>query len=352
VTPPPQKLILECRLSPGDITVLTATVRDLHRLHPGGYLTDVRTSCPDLWRHNPWITPLSTQDPEVRRVQCAYPLIHRANQEPWHFLHGFAQDLSAQLGIDVHPTEFRGDLHLGDDERANPAPFAPVSERSRPVWIIAAGGKYDFTIKWWHRRRWQAVVDALSDEIQFVQIGESGHYHPRLGNVIDLRGRTTLRDLVRLIHHCDGVLCPVTSLMHLAAAVPRPAQKRGPLPCVVVAGGREPAHWEAYPWHRFLHTIGALPCCATGGCWRTRSVALGDGHANDDESKRCVDFDAAAGLPRCMAAITPESVVAAIRSYFSASPPSTDYPPYERQPTSGGRPIGEPSQPVSVETPV
>ncbi|MCC6235052.1 MAG: ADP-heptose--LPS heptosyltransferase [Verrucomicrobiales bacterium] len=333
--PRPQKLILECALSPGDITVLTATVRDLHRLYPGRYVTDVRTSCPDLWLHNPWIQPLSTQDPEVLRISCHYPLIHRANLEPWHFLHGFMQDLGTKLGLELSPTEFRGDLHLSPEERShNPLLPSPAAS-GRRRWIIAAGGKYDFTIKWWHRRRWQAVVDALIDEIEFIQVGETGHYHPLLNHVVDLRGKTSLRDLVVLIHHADGVLCPVTSLMHLAAAVPRPADRPAPLPCVVVAGGRETAHWEAYPTHRFLHTIGLLPCCATGGCWKVRSVALGDGHANDDASNRCVDFDAAAGLPRCMASITPETVIAAIRSYLSTPgsvpPPPSDSHAHERR---------------------
>ena len=61
-----RKLILRNFQSPGDVVMLTAAVRDLHRCHPGEFLTDVRTSCPDLWRHNPHLTPLSEDDPEVR----------------------------------------------------------------------------------------------------------------------------------------------------------------------------------------------------------------------------------------------------------------------------------------------
>jgi hypothetical protein len=43
-----RKLILRNFQSPGDILMLTAAVRDLHRAHPGEFLTDVRTSCPGL----------------------------------------------------------------------------------------------------------------------------------------------------------------------------------------------------------------------------------------------------------------------------------------------------------------
>ena len=41
-----RKLILRNFQSPGDIVMLTAAVRDLHRAHPGEFLTDVRTSFP------------------------------------------------------------------------------------------------------------------------------------------------------------------------------------------------------------------------------------------------------------------------------------------------------------------
>ncbi len=239
--------------------MLTAAVRDLHRLHPHKYITDVRTSCPELWLHNPSISPLEESDSEVRQIDCHYPLIQKANQEPWHFLHGYAQFLGAQLGLNIHPTAFRGDIHLSAEERRQPSPVEELHGKIGPYWLIVAGGKYDYTIKWWHRRRWQEVVDQLRGKITFVQVGEAGHYHPPLQGVIDMRGKTSLRELVRMIYWSEGVVCPVTSLAHLAAAVPLPSNRSGERPCVVVAGGREPPHWEAYPWHRFLHTVGSLP---------------------------------------------------------------------------------------------
>lgn len=310
------KLLLQCQLSPGDIVMLTAAVRDLHRLHPGRYLTDVRTSCPELWRNNPWITPLSARDPEVRHVECQYPLIHRSNREPWHFVHGFSQHLTGELGVPIHPTDFRGDIHLSPEEMTEPSPVATVFGETRPYWILVAGGKYDISIKWWHRRRWQEVVDRLRDEVLFVQVGEKEHFHPRMRGVLDLRGQTDLRQLVRLVYHSQGIVCPVTSLMHLAAAVPMPRGRIGERPCVVVAGGREPVQWEAYPWHRFLHTIGTLACCATGGCWKLRSVAMGDGHRNDAAEHLCTDFVPEEGLPRCMDRIEPLDVVQAVRAFL------------------------------------
>ena len=212
-----------------------------------------------------------------------------------------------------------------------------------PYWIVGAGGKYDFTAKWWEHARWQAVVEHFAGRILFVQVGEAGHHHPPLRGVLDLRGRTDLRQLVRLVHHAQGVLCPVTLLMHLAAAVEVGRGMPKNRPCVVVAGGREPAQWEAYPHHQYLHTNGALRCCDNGGCWKARTVPLGDGDEKDAPENLCVDVvELATGrrqrgeawgwetaplstnngkavtgfLPRCMEMISAEDVIRRIGLYF------------------------------------
>ena len=294
--------------------MLTAAVRDLHHCYPCQFQTDVRTSCPDLWAHNPNLTRLLDDDPEARVLECQYPLIHNSNRAPQHFIWGFIEHLNEQLGTKVRPTEFRGDVYLSEAERARPSAVVERVGHDLPYWIIVAGGKYDYTIKWWHFRRFQAVVDHFRDRIQFVQVGEEGHYHPRLDRVICMCGQTSLRQLVHLVHHAAGVLCPVTSLMHLAAAVETRPDRPSPRPCVVVAGAREAPQWEAYPHHQFIHTVGTLACCATGGCWRARTVALGDGDEKDRVEKLCADV--LDGLPHCMAMITPEDVIRRIEWYF------------------------------------
>ena len=84
-----QKLILKSFLSPGDVLMLTAAVRDLHLNHPGQFVTDVRTSASQLWENNPYLTPLEDDDPDVRIIDMEYPLIQRSNLTPHHFIHGF-----------------------------------------------------------------------------------------------------------------------------------------------------------------------------------------------------------------------------------------------------------------------
>jgi ADP-heptose:LPS heptosyltransferase len=310
-----RKLILKCGLAPGDIVMLTAAVRDLHRCYPRRFLTDVRTACADLWDNNPYISPLSDRDPTAEHIDCAYPLINRCDKAPYHCLHGFVEFLNKKLGLSIQPTAFKGDIYLSPQEKAWFSRVHELTGEATPFWIIDAGGKYDVTIKWWQPERYQDVVNQFRGKIQFVQIGQEGHYHPKLDGVIDLRGQTSLRQLVRLVYHAQGVLCPVTSLMHLAAAVPTRPGQPAKRPCVVVAGGREPAHWEAYPGHQFIHTNEALACCANGGCWRDRTLPLHDGDSRDRSDRRCVSV--IQGLPRCMDMITPDEVVRRIELYFS-----------------------------------
>jgi ADP-heptose:LPS heptosyltransferase len=310
-----KKIILTNFQSPGDVVMLTAAVRDLHACHPGRFQTDVRTSCPDLWQHNPHLTPLADDDPEVETIACEYPLIHRSNQEPWHFLHGFVRFLAERLGVPLHPTAFKGDIHLSDEERSWFSAVEEIKGAATPFWLITAGGKTDYTIKWWEASRYQAVVDHFRGRIEFVQVGERHHQHPPLDGVIDLRGATTLRQLIRLMHHAQGAVSPASLLMHLAAAVEAKAGMPRNRPCVVVAGGREPPHWEAYPHHQFLHTVGALRCCDDGGCWKARTVPLGDGDEKDQPEHLCVDVVGA--LPRCMDMVTADHVIGCIEMYFS-----------------------------------
>jgi ADP-heptose:LPS heptosyltransferase len=312
-----RKLILTTNFALGDIVLMTAAIRDLHQCYPGAFLTDVRTPCGALWNYNPYLCHLDENDPEVETVALELPLIDWSNTVPYHVLEGFIDNLNQQLGLHIRCTQFKGDLHLTPAEKRGGSPIERLTGRPVPYWLIFAGGRHEITIKWWDRNRYQEVVNHFRGRIQFVQAGSESDHHPKLEGTIDLRGQTSLRELFRLIYHCEGVLCGVTGPMHLAAAVETKTRAAGLRPCVVIAGGREPVQWESYPGHQVLHTIGALPCCAQGGCWKTRTVPLGDGSPKDKPGELCVNVQE--GLPACMRLITPEEVIRRIETYFTGS---------------------------------
>lgn len=312
-----RRLILKSFQSPGDVLMLTAAVRDLHAAHPGQFQTDVRTSADGLWLNNPHITPLQERASGVATIEMHYPLIHESNQRPYHFLHGYPQFLEKQLDLRIPLTRFHGDVHLSSEEKSLPMPGVEQGVPER-FWIIIAGGKHDFTAKWWNPASYQAVVDHFQGRIQFIQCGEAGHWHPPLSNVVNLVGKTSLREFIRLMYHADGVVCPVTFAMHLAAAVEtKPGQPKSRA-CVVIAGGREPTHWEAYPTHQYISMVGMLPCCESGGCWKSRCQQVGDGDAKDrrDLCEHPVQVSPELRIPKCLDMISPEEVIRRIELYL------------------------------------
>jgi len=316
---PVSKVRLRCFLSPGDILMLTAAVRDLHKTFPGRFVTAVQTTAPDIWENNPYVTQLSGTDGHVRTVTCHYPLIHEPFQRTCHFVRGFHEYLSRQLGVAIPVTEYRGDVHLTGAEKEWPADLlGDALATGTRYWLVFAGGKHDYTAKWWPSEYYQAVVDSFRERIQFVQCGGKGDWHPPLDGVVNLVGKTTIRDVLRLVYSADGVLCPVTFAMHAAAALPR---EDGSLrPCVVISGAREPANWEQYPGHQFLQTVGCLPCAKSGACWRSRCQKVGDGDEKD-RSNLCsepVEMGAAVSYPKCMVMIKPTDVVRAIERYYES----------------------------------
>ncbi len=325
-----ERLILVSTQSPGDVVMLTAAVRDLHRAHPGKYRTDVRTPCPALWEHNPYVQPIDDYEPGVRVLHMHYPAIHHSNQRPYHFLHGYIQHLQAELGVSIPVTEFKGDIHLSPQELAEKPAF--MESLPQHYWILCAGGKFDFTTKWWWPGYYRLVANHFDGLLGMVQVGEAGHWHKPIPDAVNLVGKTSLRELVQLVYWSAGVVCPITLVMHLAAAIPMNKVSPGLRPCVVIAGGREPAHWEAYPGHRFLDTIGQLPCCAQGGCWRSRCQTVGDNDPKD-EINLCVSPVSNGkdlSIPRCMDMILPRHVWEAIESYYTGGRYA---PPYGIKPT-------------------
>lgn len=261
-------LVLKNYQSIGDIMMLTACVRDLKRWYPEiNVLVD--TSCNALFENNPYLSNGMPLGESVIDIRMEYPLIHKVGDKDVHFLHGFIEFLNEKMSLRVKLTEFKADIHLSEKEKKE-RPIEP------PYWVMVAGGKGDFTAKHWWPEAWQSVVDNAKN-VRFVTIGGKEHleHHNELKNVINMQGKTSIREALQLIYHSEGVISPVTFAMHAAAAFNKPA--------VVIAGGREHWWWEKYPGHVFAHTIGALDCCRGGGCWKSHCE-----NKDEDGRQKCL----------------------------------------------------------------
>jgi hypothetical protein len=298
----------------------TAAIRDLHRQHPK-FQVYVQTPFSKLFWYSPHVTAATECRDSIQDVLCDLDYsqgVHESQQGSGeHFIGWFHRQLSEALNVTIVPEDPYPSLFLSRMEREH----APISGR---YWVMMAGGKSDITIKHWPSARYQAVVDALYREgIRVVQSGAEGinHIHPPLDNVLSVIGWGSLRALLWQIYHAEGVICPVTCAMHVAAAFQKP--------CVVLGGGREEPSWAAYSeqfggfhhfterlavQHRYLHSFGQLDCCLTRGCWKKTVQTLRD--PNDPLQCLRPVWANTVTTAECMARIGVSDVTSAVLSYY------------------------------------
>lgn len=183
----------------------------------------------------------------------------------------FIAQMCARAGIRGE-VALRPYLHLGADERA----AGKISDRQVVIHSTGRSTGFVSANKEWFADRFQAVVDALRNRFEFVQLGGAGD--PPLAGARDFRGKTSLRESAAIVANAQAVVCQEGFLMHLARAVDVRA-------VAIYGGALEPAI-TGYSANENLFS--PMPC---GPCWRR---------------SRC-DFGR-----DCMARITVGDVVAAL----------------------------------------
>ena len=277
--------------------ISTNAIRDLHLAYPGEYETDIRVpkGAEEIFANSPYITPIASNDPEAERIKLEYPEIHRSGWSGRPFARAHTLFLAEKIGRPIPHTSLRPNIYFSQDELLWPNPVIVNYGYEGDYWIINAGIKNDYTLKYYPY--YQEVVDKLQGKIKFVQVGQLQHDHKPLQGVIDMRGKTSLRELFRLSLRAQGAVCAVSLQMVVQMALEKP--------CVVVAGAREGVRWQLFPPHRFLYVNGALECAKYDGCWKSKK-------------QECVDLVATRDgqIPRCMTLITPDMIVENILMYY------------------------------------
>lgn len=268
----------------GDKLMFTPVVRDLKQSYPDWHI-GVISAAPEIWRNNPYIEQVDQPD-AIYDIGPA--LVTKGSKtNGLHFTAAFRVSLEAKLGKPIKQGPFRPDIHLSESEKH-------LRIVDGHYWVINTDTG-PFSAKRWRENRWQELVDSLP-WITFVQVGLPKDNRIRLhgDNVIDMIGRTKVRELFCLVYQAAGCISLISSLMHVAAAFGKP--------CVVLAGAREPTTFEAYPNHRYLHRVGCLRCAAQQACWHNSIGACED----------VID-----GVARCMHMIDTSEVTAAVESYYA-----------------------------------
>lgn len=309
------KLQINFKGALGDVLCLSSAVHDLLLENPDAKIS-VNTPFVEVFRFYR-LSGICKESGQVTITWDHYrQAVEQAKESPQHVTEFFHDVLANLTGLPCSKRTLRPVIHSAANERVNP--FA-----ENKYWVVFAGGKSDIPLKLWYGPYFQQVADYLhSCGRLVVQTGRSKdrHYHLRQSIKIfdDNYKPSNIRRLFQIIKYAEGVICPITSGMHIAAAFDKP--------CVVIGGGREDPWWEAYNSdygafgghysgvpHKYLNTVGTdMPCCRLSGCWNRQFQNI--------ETEGCDNFAKTVEFPgqiaHCMLAIDPSSVIAAIDSYI------------------------------------
>jgi ADP-heptose:LPS heptosyltransferase len=130
---------------PGDLMMLTSALRDLHAAYPNRFITDVDTTCREIWKHNPYVRYVDRNEPH-RYLNLGYPPYSHDEIDPEHLSTRYHRRMSEFLGIPVPVTQPIPEIFISEKEK-DPE-LALSLGLQKPYWVVIAGAKYDTTTKW------------------------------------------------------------------------------------------------------------------------------------------------------------------------------------------------------------
>jgi ADP-heptose:LPS heptosyltransferase len=126
----------------------------------------------------------------------------------------------------------------------------------RPHIVLARHASGYTPNKEWPAASWATLIERLSQRATVIEIGVARDpaVEGPATNYVDLRGRTSVAEMVAVIAAADLHVGPVSGPMHVAAVAKTP--------CVILYGGYEPAFCTQYAGNIALET--KVPCAP---CW-------------------------------------------------------------------------------------
>ncbi len=261
---PRPKHMLYFGFAPGDDLLCTAVLRELRKRGQTNLM--MVSDHPELFRGNQDVTfvrPLwrrYSRDRSTAAICRRFARIWGGQFTRPEYAPLFGQDHSrppsrhivaemcACAGI-TGPVAIRPYLLLTEEEKSE-------ARWARDQIVIQSSGlaaRHPIRNKQWPAERFQGVVDALVEELSFIQLGSVTD--PALRGAKDLRGVTEIRETAAILSQVRLFVGTVGFLMHLARAVECPS--------VIIFGGREAPWQSGYVCN--LNLYSAVPCAP---CWR------------------------------------------------------------------------------------
>jgi hypothetical protein len=264
----------------GDVLMCTPVLREVKRRNPDCRIT-LYTNYPDPVEGLSFIDrvrPASEQPDGVLWLNYERSIPPRRH---------IARIFGDQLGIDVR--DVRPSCAVREDlvERFR----RDWSGLPRPLVVVNRFASSWTPNKDWPDEFWDDLVARLAARATIIEVGGQPLPSARRpdGNYLDLRGRTTLPELIAAMAAADLHIAPVTGTVHIAAAMG--------VPSVVIYGGYEHPDGSSYPGNISLYS--SVECAP---CWLRTPCPYGK---------------------MCLQQITPDQVEAAVdRLWANASGPS------------------------------
>ena len=254
----------------GDVILCTPGLRAAKAANPGGRIR-FYTKMPELVAGLPYIDEVLPY--EDRPDGSIYLDYLKLVPSPVHL----ARLIGDRIGVDV--SDVQPDCVV---DEALAARFRRDWAHLPRPWVVALRRASRFTPnKDWPDAAWDVLLDDVSRWGSVIEIGtrEAGEAPTAGPNRLDLRGETSIAELVASVKAADIHVGPVSGPMHIAAAVGTPS--------VVIIGGYEHPVNAHYAGNTEFYT--PVPCAP---CWLLEPCP----------------FDL-----KCLHAITPAQVAGAIR---------------------------------------
>jgi tetratricopeptide (TPR) repeat protein len=236
----------------GDVLMCTPGLRELKRRRPDCYIR-FYSPFPSLLRGLSYIDEVMPGElAPPNAVRMAYDFA----AENEHLSTVMAESLGLRI-TDVRPDCVINPAlvgHFREVWRELPYPRITVSRHSSN-WTPN---------KEWPDSYWRELLGLLSQQASVIEIGSREQRAERFGsNYIDLRGRTTIEELVAAIAAADLHVGPPSGPVHIAAAAGKHS--------VVIIGGYEGPSNTAYPEDIALYTpVECSPCWLCDPCPHAR----------------------------------------------------------------------------------
>lgn len=283
----------------GDTVAVTPLIRDLYAQYPDIRISVDGSASEDLFRYDYRVSRTRPAAAKLLELDLKETVDRSNTDGAARYLYALTESFERATGLRIERGPAKPSLVLGPHEETPPY--------DEPYRVVASGAKVDMPVKQWGHSNHRKVVEAVGGK--WVQLGQFfdgrfSHQQCAIPGAVNLLGKTSIREMVRIIAHAKAVLCHVSLSMLIAAAFD--------VPCVVPAGGRENPWLHADSGVDYIDTIGKLSCCVARGCG-TCSAFTGHTETGFPDGWFCKDpvtLACGSHVGRCMTLITPEDVTA------------------------------------------